>query len=121
MQQYHDVIRRVLKEGRRKHNRTGVDTLSTFNINYQIDLREGFPLLTTKEISWKTSSLKTSGFYPATRALICCASMAASSGSPGPTKTDGYRAPTATSGATIPCMTMARRALTIRFATLSTS
>ena len=53
MQQYHDVIRRVLKEGRRKHNRTGVDTLSTFNINYQIDLREGFPLLTTKEISWK--------------------------------------------------------------------
>lgn len=39
--------------GRRKLNRTGVDTLSTFNINYEIDLRNGFPLLTTKEISWK--------------------------------------------------------------------
>jgi thymidylate synthase len=39
--------------GTRKSNRTGVDTLSTFNINYEIDLREGFPLLTTKEISWK--------------------------------------------------------------------
>jgi thymidylate synthase len=30
-----------------------VDTLSTFNVNYEIDLRQGFPLLTTKEISWK--------------------------------------------------------------------
>ena len=53
MQQYLDVIRRVLDTGQRKNNRTGVDTLSTFNVNYQIDLREGFPLLTTKEISWK--------------------------------------------------------------------
>jgi len=53
LQQYLDVIRRVLKAGRRKSNRTGVDTLSTFNVNYQIDLRAGFPLLTTKEISWK--------------------------------------------------------------------
>ena len=53
MQQYLDVIRRVLESGHRKSNRTGVDTLSTFNVNYQIDLRLGFPLLTTKEISWK--------------------------------------------------------------------
>ena len=53
MQQYLDVIRRVLESGQRKANRTGVDTLSTFNVNYQIDLRAGFPLLPTKEISWK--------------------------------------------------------------------
>tara|TARA_B100000686_G_scaffold109824_1_gene116957 strand:- start:1024 stop:1902 length:879 start_codon:yes stop_codon:yes gene_type:complete len=53
LQQYLDVIRQVLESGQRKANRTGVDTLSTFNVNYQIDLRAGFPLLTTKEISWK--------------------------------------------------------------------
>lgn len=53
MQQYLEVVRRVLDTGQRKANRTGVDTLSTFNVNYQIDLRQGFPLLTTKEISWK--------------------------------------------------------------------
>ena len=53
MQQYLDVIRQVLESGQRKANRTGVDTLSTFNVNYQIDLRAGFPLLTTKEIAWK--------------------------------------------------------------------
>jgi thymidylate synthase len=50
---YLDLVREVLEKGTRKPNRTGVDTLATFNHNYEIDLREGFPLLTTKEISWK--------------------------------------------------------------------
>ena len=53
MKQYLDAVRETLETGRRKTNRTGVDTLSTFNINYEIDLAEGFPLLTTKQISWK--------------------------------------------------------------------
>ena len=53
MKQYLDTVREVLENGTRKVNRTGVDTLSTFNINYEIDLRKGFPLLTTKKISWK--------------------------------------------------------------------
>ena len=53
MKQYLDVVRECLDKGTRKENRTEVDTISTFNINYEIDLREGFPLLTTKEISWK--------------------------------------------------------------------
>ena len=53
MEQYLDLVRAVLTRGTRKPNRTGVDTLSTFNENYEIDLRRGFPLLTTKEISWK--------------------------------------------------------------------
>ncbi len=53
MRQYLDAVREVLTRGTRKKNRTGVDTLSAFNINYAIDLAKGFPLLTTKEISWK--------------------------------------------------------------------
>lgn len=53
MKQYLDVVRHVLANGTRKENRTGIDTLSTFNFNYRHDLSEGFPLLTTKEISWK--------------------------------------------------------------------
>jgi thymidylate synthase len=53
VKQYLDLVREVLAKGTRKPNRTGVDTLSTFNHNYEIDLRQGFPLLTTKEISWK--------------------------------------------------------------------
>ncbi len=53
MKQYLDLVRNVLEKGTRKPNRTGVDTISTFHESYEVDLREGFPLLTTKEISWK--------------------------------------------------------------------
>ena len=53
MKQYLELVEEVLDRGTRKQNRTGVDTISAFNINYAIDLAEGFPLLTTKEISWK--------------------------------------------------------------------
>ena len=53
MKVYLDAVREVLETGTRKESRTGVDTLSTFNVHYEIDLAEGFPLLTTKKISWK--------------------------------------------------------------------
>jgi thymidylate synthase len=53
LKQYLDTVQQVLEHGNRKTNRTGVDTFSIFNVNYEIDLRQGFPLLTTKEISWK--------------------------------------------------------------------
>lgn len=53
MKQYLDVVREILEKGTRKPNRTGVDTISTFNINFAIDLAKGFPLLTTKAVSWK--------------------------------------------------------------------
>lgn len=54
MQQYKDLVQHVLDIGTLKENRTGVDTISTFNYNYEVDLSSGqFPLLTTKKISWK--------------------------------------------------------------------
>jgi len=53
MQQYTDLVKHVLQNGTRKENRTGVDTISTFGYYYEHDLREGFPLLTTKTVSWK--------------------------------------------------------------------
>ena len=59
MKEYTDAVKHVLKYGTRKENRTGVDTLSTFGYSYKIDLREGFPLLTTKHISWKNILMET--------------------------------------------------------------
>lgn len=53
MKAYLDIVDHVIRTGTRKANRTGIDTLSTFNVNYNVDLRQGFPLLTTKTISWK--------------------------------------------------------------------
>jgi thymidylate synthase len=54
MQQYLDLVDLVLKNGIRKPTRTGVDTISYFAAFYRVDLSEGFPLLTTKKMEWKS-------------------------------------------------------------------
>lgn len=50
MDQYLDLVRRVLRDGTHKPNRTGVDTIASFGEHYEIDLAEGYPLLTTKQM-----------------------------------------------------------------------
>ncbi|WP_458208453.1 thymidylate synthase [Haladaptatus sp. NG-SE-30] len=50
MEQYLGLVDDVLREGEYKPNRTGVDTISTFSQHYEIDLQDGFPLLTTKQM-----------------------------------------------------------------------
>lgn len=54
MQQYHDLMRHVLKHGTRKSNRTGIDTIATFGYQTRFDLSEGFPLVTTKRVHTKS-------------------------------------------------------------------
>jgi len=51
MRQYLDLVTDVLESGGHKPNRTGVDTISAFSRHYEVDLGEGFPLLTTKDLS----------------------------------------------------------------------
>ncbi|QZX98950.1 thymidylate synthase [Halobaculum rubrum] len=51
MQQYLSTVEDVLRDGAYKPNRTGVDTLSSFSAHYEADLADGFPLLTTKDLS----------------------------------------------------------------------
>ena len=52
MQAYLELVRRVIDEGAHKPSRTGVDTISLFSAHYQVDLADGFPLLTTKKMNW---------------------------------------------------------------------
>ncbi len=50
MHQYLSLVREVLEKGEKKDDRTGTGTLSIFGIQRKYDLREGFPLLTTKKV-----------------------------------------------------------------------
>lgn len=54
MKQYHDLLKYVLKNGKQRHNRTGIDTISTFGYQMRFNLDDGFPLLTTKKIFYKS-------------------------------------------------------------------
>ena len=62
MRAYLDLVRHVLTTGHRRENRTGVDTLATFGASYSVDLADGFPLLTTKAVSWKNIVAETLWF-----------------------------------------------------------
>src|SRR5437868_2028464 len=51
---YLDLLREVLEGGARKTDRTGTGTLSVFGRQLRFDLRDSFPLLTTKKLHVKS-------------------------------------------------------------------
>jgi thymidylate synthase len=52
--QYLELMRHVLEHGARKSDRTGTGTLSVFGWQMRFDLRDRFPMLTTKKLHLKS-------------------------------------------------------------------
>jgi len=52
--QYQNLLADILINGRKKEDRTGTGTRSVFGRQIRHDMRDGFPLLTTKKMAWKT-------------------------------------------------------------------
>ncbi|MEM9205249.1 MAG: thymidylate synthase, partial [Pseudomonadota bacterium] len=54
MDQYHELLHRVLRDGTRKTDRTGTGTISVFGHQARFSLGDGFPLITTKKLHIKS-------------------------------------------------------------------
>ena len=53
-EQYRGLLAEVLYNGVEKEDRTGTGTLSRFGMQIRHDMSDGFPVLTTKKVAWKT-------------------------------------------------------------------
>jgi thymidylate synthase len=61
-QVYGQVVDKILQEGKRKSNRTATDTLSVSGCMLEYPMQNGFPLLSTKKMAWKTIRVELEGF-----------------------------------------------------------
>ena len=52
--QYQELLQDILDNGVTKSDRTGTGTISVFGRQIRHNMSEGFPLLTTKKMAWKT-------------------------------------------------------------------
>ena len=53
-EQYLNLLSHIYNEGTYSKNRTGVNTYKIWGAQIHVDLNEGFPLLTTKKMHWKS-------------------------------------------------------------------
>lgn len=53
MKQYHTLLWHILENGKKHEDRTGTGTLSVFGYQTRYNLREGFPLVTTKRVPFR--------------------------------------------------------------------
>lgn len=54
MKQYLEMLKHITREGNWRDDRTGTGTQSVFGYQFRHNLQDGFPLLTTKKMAWKS-------------------------------------------------------------------
>lgn len=54
LKQYHELLKKILAHGEHRSDRTGTGVLSLFGEQLKFDLTEGFPLVTTKKVHFRS-------------------------------------------------------------------
>lgn len=63
MKTYNELVLKVLEEGSYRHEpRTDTDILSLFGVFFEIDMSDGFPLLTSKKMAFNTMAVELEWF-----------------------------------------------------------
>lgn len=52
---YCDLLKKILSDGEKCHNRTGIDTLSIEGFNFKLNVGEQFPILESKKVNIKNA------------------------------------------------------------------
>ena len=60
---YKNLLRQVLFSGTNKKDRTGTGTRSIFGASIRHNMGEGFPILTTKKVAFKTLVTELKWFF----------------------------------------------------------
>src|SRR5437868_13492647 len=86
MKQYHDLLRSILANGHEHSDRTGVGTISHFGFQTRFDLRQGFPIVTTKRVPFRWVAEELFWFLSGDTSESIYAREASIFGPSGPTK-----------------------------------
>lgn len=62
MKQYLDIVKNILENGEWKDTRTQYRTLAVPNVVFSHDMKNGFPLLTTRKLPWQSLRVELEGF-----------------------------------------------------------
>jgi thymidylate synthase len=76
MKAYHQLLEQIIQTGVSKGDRTGTGTLSIFGPQLRFDLNEGFPLLTTKKVHFKSVVYELLWFITGSTMYVFCKRMA---------------------------------------------
>jgi len=55
MNQYLDALSHVLENGADRKDRTGIGTRAVFGMQLRFNMEDGFPVITTKKLAWKSA------------------------------------------------------------------